>query len=161
MEVVVVLIVLAVLAVGAVVVARRRAAASSGNAPETTDELLDPMDLAELEELFGRADAEERAVHDSLLCTRLDLVLARKVPVRRVTASAVRGAATVGFADGTAITVASCRPAEGGVLLMWTSHSRVVLDRYHHEDGRLLLTFRKDGRRERMDVVALGLDQPA
>jgi hypothetical protein len=161
MEVVVVLTVLAVLAVGAVAAARWHAEARSDAPRETTHELLDPVDLAELEELLGRADAEERAVRDSLICTRLDLVLARKVPVRRVTPSAIRGAVTVGFADGTALTVASCRPAEGGVLLMWTSHSRVLLDRYHREDGRLLLTFRKDGRRERLEVVALGLDQPA
>jgi hypothetical protein len=73
----------------------------------------------------------------------------------------VPGAATVGFADGTAVTVASRRAAEAGVLLMRVSRSRVVLRGYRHEDGNLVLCFSHAGMGRDVEVVALGLEQPS
>jgi hypothetical protein len=148
---------LAALAVVTVVVLARRRRAPAYE----EDLLLDPDDLAELDQLLDQVAVEERPVHDSLLKARLDLLVSRGVPVRRVVAAGAPGAATVGFADGTAVTVTSLRAAESGVLLMHASRGRVLLRGYRHdEQGRLLLRFGWSGRRADVEVVALGLEQP-
>jgi hypothetical protein len=67
----------------------------------------------------------------------------------------------VGFADGTALTVTSRRPAATGVLLMWSGHQRVLLHHYAREGGDLVLTFRRAGVAGGVELVALGLDQPS
>lgn len=146
----------ALVVVTAVLLTRRRRPP-----PPADDLLLDPDDLAELDRLLEQAAAEERPVHDSLLKARLDLLVSRGVPVRRVVAAAAPGAVTVGFADGTAVTVASLRAAESGVLLMHAGRGRVLLRGYRHDDqDRLLLRFGWPGRRSDVEVVALGLEQP-
>jgi hypothetical protein len=160
MELVVVTAALALAALGAWLAARWWRARSARRHAPVEEHLLHPDDVAELEAALRRAEEEERHSRDLLLCTRLDLLVSRAVPVRRVAPAAVSGAATVGFADGTALTVTGRRAAEAGVLLMWTTERTVVLHHYCREDGRVVLSFRRSGMAGGLEVVALGLEQP-
>jgi hypothetical protein len=155
------LVVVAVLLGGFVLLGNRRRGRAAAGPPDGT-ELLAPDDLAELAALLDQVEVEERHARDSLLITRLDVLVAREIPVRRVIpAAGVPGAATVGFADGTAVTVASRKAAEAGVLLLHATKYRVLLRGYRTEGGHLVLRFRRDGSGRDLEVVALGLEQPS
>jgi len=154
------LVVVAVLLGGLVLLRNRRGPGRDAPGPDGR-ELLSPDDVAEVAALLAQVEAEERHTRDSLLSSRLDVLVAREIPVRRVTPAAIQGAATVGFADGTAVTVASRKAAEAGVLLLQATRYRVLLRGYREEDGHLVLRFRRDGSGRDLEVVALGLDQPS
>ncbi|GAA4896706.1 hypothetical protein GCM10025789_13160 [Tessaracoccus lubricantis] len=104
---------------------------------------------------------EERVF--ALLMVRLDLLVHRRAPVRKVSAGPARRTARLHFADGTTFIVRSRRAGSSAAVLNALLHGgAVLLQSWRWQDDGLVLTLAVPGRRRIVahEMVLLGADQP-
>lgn len=97
---------------------------------------------------------------DGVIASRLDQVVMRQVPIRRLEAVPELRTVRLCFADGTRLFGKGAQPGDLGVLSM-LARKHVVRPTRCARDGagnHLYLTV--SGRRDPVDVVITGLDQP-
>ncbi|RCK69518.1 hypothetical protein DT076_11675 [Desertihabitans brevis] len=112
-------------------------------------------------ELGWDLDADARELEQrraSLLMSRLQVLQARRVPLRVLSASPVSGVARLGFADGTALLVRVNRRGDTLATAVLVRRRSVRLCRYWRDvDGPRALLGWDD---HRLEVLVTGVDQP-
>ncbi|HOB04931.1 MAG TPA: hypothetical protein PKM36_06630 [Propionibacteriaceae bacterium] len=99
----------------------------------------------------------------ALLGVRLDQLMARRIPVRGVSAGPVLHSTRLRFADGTTLLVRSERSGNMARVLQAVLSGRPVLvERWERRSGGLALALavQSSGRRLHLGMVVLGPDQP-
>ena len=121
-------------------------------------EIAEPVDL---DVRLDAAFAEMVDQRDELIASRLDQVVLRQVPVRRLEAVPELHTVRLCFADGTRMFGKGEKPGDLGVLSMLVAKHVVSPTRSRRDGAGNHLMLRVEGRREPVDVVITGLDQPA
>jgi len=143
-------VVLAVVGLG-VWLLRRDHLAQPGN------QIAEPIDL---DVRLDAAFAETVNQRDELIASRLDQVVVRQVPVRRLEPVPELHTVRLCFADGTRMFGKGAKPGDLGVLSMLVAKHMVWPTRSHRDGAGNHLMLRVEGRRDPVDVVITGLDQP-
>jgi len=121
-----------------------------------TDVGPDPaLDVA-LDAVF--ADAVDQ--RDVMIASRLERVVIRQVPVRRLEAVPELRTVRLCFADGTRLFGKGANPGDLGLLSMLVTRHHVWPARQCRDGSGNHLLLTVEGRREPVDVVITGLDQP-
>ncbi|MDQ3054551.1 MAG: hypothetical protein M3R66_12290 [Actinomycetota bacterium] len=120
-------------------------------------EIAEPVDL---DVRLDAAFAEMVDQRDELIASRLDQVVIRQVPVRRLEAVPELHTVRLCFADGTRMFGKGAKPGDLGVLSMLVAKHVVRPTRSRRDGAGNHLMLRVEGRREPVDVVITGLDQP-
>lgn len=106
-------------------------------------------------------EAEERIF--ALLVIRLEDLIRRRTPVRRLTAGPVQRTARLMFADGATLLVRARRPGSSAAVAKATlAGAPVLLESWRRERDGFVLILSVVGRRRtaRHEVLLLGADQP-
>ena len=136
----------------------RRPRAKHGS-PPLVDGFSDG-DLAELDDVFAAAEAEEARHRDTQLAIRMAPLVARAVPARRIEPVPGVHAARIRFADGTAVFVRGRKPGDVGVLARWLTVSSVVPVGCSTTSVGTELTLRVGNHPYPFVLRLTGLDQP-
>jgi len=149
---------LAVVVAVLVVVAVARWVGAGRSSAADPEVALDLGDLSDLEARLAEVADEERAQLTARVAARLELVVARQVPVRGIERAPGGGCARVRFADGTSVLVRGTHPGDAGVLAARARRDAVLLRscRAQANGAHLVFTTPKGD----LDLVATGLDQP-
>jgi len=128
-----------------------------GHLAQPRNEIAEPLDL---DVRFDAVFAETVGQRDELIASRLDQVVVRQVPVRRLEPVPELHTVRLCFADGTRMFGRGARPGDLGVLSMLVAKHIVSPTRSRRDGAGNHLMLRVEGRREPVDVVITGLDQP-
>lgn len=120
-------------------------------APTRRDELDARLDAVFL-------DAVEQ--RDGVIASRLQVVVTRGVPMRSLEAVPELRAVRLCFADGTRVFGRGAQPGDLGVLCTQMRRHVVVPTRARRDGAGMHLILRIEGRKDEVDVVVTGLDQP-
>jgi hypothetical protein len=121
--------------------------------------LLDPFDVAELADRFDAVHAEHARGQQALLQARLEPLVTRQVPVRRVEAIAELRSVRVRFADGTAVMVRGEVPGDAGVLAAVIRRHEVVPSSWSTGPRGTRVVFDWSNGRRHLAMLVSGLDQ--
>lgn len=117
----------------------------------------DPLEDAELEDVWRSLGDELDRRRQDLLMTRMQLLRRRGVPLRVIAAGPVHGAARLGFADGTALLVRADGHAALATALLVRSAPIRIDGHWRGTDGTVA---RLSWPGHQVEVAVLGLDQP-
>ncbi len=126
---------------------------------------LDPGDVADLDDRFRLVSGEERLLQQTLLQSRVQPLVTRRVPVRGVEALPELRTVRVRFADGTAIVANGEIAGDAARLALLVRHDQHVVASSCSAapDGKegMRVVFAWSGERHHIALRVSGLDQPA
>lgn len=117
-------------------------------------------DAAEMERRFRAVALGEAEARHRRLVVRLQPLVQRAVPVRKVEAAPGLPSARIRFADGTTVVVRGHAPGDVGVLAVWALRASFPPVTCSTDADGVHLAFALPGGRRRLSVLVTGLDQP-